>query len=225
MGSPLFEMGRTKDEGPPRHIAFKQNFALSVHEITFDEWDACLDDGRCNGWRPTAPWGRKKMPVVNVSRFDVEAYIAWLNRIVGKTKYRLPSEAEWEYAARANSTAPFNLGASVEPEQANFYARTGPSSIRYRKKTTVVGSFPRNSFDLHDTHGNVAEWISDCWHDDYTNAPKNGSSWGRMPCRYGVVRGGSWKSKLSDLRLANRHRMNPGVRDNSVGFRVARDLP
>ncbi len=225
MGSPSFEQGRNKDEGPRRIVTFKQAFALSVHEITFDEWDACLADGRCNGWQPPSPWGRKKMPVVNVSRFDVEAYIAWLNRIVGESKYRLPSEAEWEYAARANSTAPFNLGATVTPEQANFRARTGPRKIRHRKKTTEVGTFPRNAFDLYDTHGNIAEWVSDCWHEHYTNAPKDGSSWGGSSCRYGIVRGGSWQSKLSDLRLANRHRMEPGARENFVGFRLARDLP
>ena len=229
MGSPEFEAGRSRDEGPRRRVAIKQAFAMSVHETTFEEWDACLADGRCNGWEPPAPWGRGKMPVVNVSRFDVEAYAAWLNRTIGTQKYRLPSEAEWEYAARANSTAPFNLGATVLPTQANFNGRSSgyklDRNILFRRKTTEVGTFPRNAFDLYDTHGNVAEWVSDCWHEDYTNAPKDGASWGNTPCRYGIVRGGSWQSKLSDLRLANRQRTTPGERQDFVGFRVARDLP
>lgn len=229
MGSPDFESGRSKDEGPRRRVVIEQAFAMSTHEVTFAEWDACLADARCNGWQPPAPWGRGKMPVVNVSRFDVEAFAAWLNRTIGAQKYRLPSEAEWEYAARANATAPFNLGPTVLPTQANFNGRGSgyklDRNILFRRKTTEVGTFPRNAFDLYDTHGNVAEWVADCWHQDYTNAPKNSTTWGHMPCRYGIVRGGSWQSRLPDLRLTNRQRTTPGDRLNSVGFRVARDLP
>ena len=229
MGSPTFETGRRKDEGPQREVVIKKVFALSIHEITFDDWDACLAAGRCNGWNPHSEWGRGRMPVVNVSRFDAEAYIAWLNRDIGASGYRLPSEAEWEYAARANSMAPFSFGASASPLQANFNARgvgfTGDRDTLYRRKTTEVGSFPRNTFDLHDTHGNVAEWVSDCWHDTYEGAPNTGASWGTPPCRYGLVRGGSWKARLSELRLSKRQKVALGERTDSVGFRVARDLP
>src|SRR5262249_37341180 len=146
-------------------------FAVGKFEITFDEWDACVAGGGCNGYSPPDEgWGRGKQPAMNVSWVDANAYVAWLSRKTGKP-YRLLSEAEWEYAARAGTVTRFSLGDMISPSQANYDASTdasGPSEVN-RQRALAVGSFDPNGFGLYDMHGNISEWVADCWFDDYTS--------------------------------------------------------
>ena len=182
MGSPASEAGRSDDEGP-RHRVTLRSFALGVTEVTFDEWDACVRGGGCGGRRPDDEgWGRGARPVINVSWEDARAYVRWLSRETGKS-YRLPSEAEWEYAARAGTATPFHTGATISTDQANYADR----------RTTLVGAFAPNAFGLYDVHGNVWEWVEDCWHDSYRGAPSDGTAWtAGGDCSRRVLRGGSW---------------------------------
>src|SRR5947209_3851911 len=166
MGSPPSEQAAEAQH----RVTIAAPFAVSKFEITFDEWAACLKGGGCNGYRPADQgWGRGKRPVVNLSWENAKDYVKWLSQKTGKP-YRLLSEAEWEYAARAGTTTPFWFGDTLTPSQANFDGSpdgTGPSPVN-RKNTLPVGSFPANAFGLHDMHGNAWEWVEDCWHDDYT---------------------------------------------------------
>ena len=147
-------------------------FAVGKFEVTFAEWDACLSGGGCSHRPGDAGWGRGKRPVINVSWNDAKAYVAWLSRQTGRA-YRLLSEAEWEYAARAGTTTPFSTGRTITSDQANFNSnRIG----QYRQQTVPVGLFSANGFGLHDMHGNVAEWVEDCWHENYVGAPVDGSA-------------------------------------------------
>jgi formylglycine-generating enzyme required for sulfatase activity len=141
-------------------------------------------------------------------------------------KYRLPSEAEWEYAARAGTTTPFHTGQTITTGQANFhgdYTYNGSAKGEYRQKSVPVGSFKANDFDLNDMHGNVFEWVQDCWHETYENAPINGGSW-ETNCKdtRRVLRGGSWSGYPRFLRSADRDRDAPVNRSGDAGFRVAR---
>jgi formylglycine-generating enzyme required for sulfatase activity len=152
--------------------------------------------------------------------------VTWLSRKTGKT-YRLLTEAEWEYAARAGTTTTFAFGDTLSPGSANYNASTdgsGPSEEN-RQKTMPVGSFPPNAFGLHDMHGNVSEWVEDCFHNDYTaKAPVDGSAWVEGNCTGRVLRGGSWEDSDAELRSAARvgeYRYNSSYTD---GFRIARSL-
>ncbi len=153
----------------PQHRVTVKPFAIGKYEVTFDEWDACVKAGGCNGYRPEDPgWGRGNRPVINVSWNDTKAYVAWLAKKTGNP-YRLPSEAEWEFAARAGTTTPFAFGTTITPKQANFGRSDG--------KTEPVGSYPPNAWGLYDMHGNVWEWVEDCWHDNYGRSPTDGQPW------------------------------------------------
>jgi formylglycine-generating enzyme required for sulfatase activity len=223
MGSPPSEQGAEAQH----RVTIATAFAVGKFEITFDEWDACVADGGCGGYRPDdAGFGRGMRPAINVRWGDVKAYVTWLSRKTGKP-YRLLSESEWEYAARAGTTTMFSFGASLSPGDANFDGSTdgsGPSDVN-RQQTTPVGTFPANRFGLHDMHGNVAEWVEDCWHDDYTaKAPADGSAWLEGNCDGRVVRGGSWGDSAEELRSAAR---TGGFKDDqfdSTGFRVAKSF-
>ena len=129
------------------------SFAMGKYEVTYEEWDACVSEGACHGYRPgDNNWGRGKRPVIGVSWNDAQSYVAWLSK---KTEhnYRLPSESEWEYAARAGTRTPFHFGDAISASQANLY--------RSDNRTTPVGKYPSNAFSLHDVHGNVWEWVGD----------------------------------------------------------------
>jgi formylglycine-generating enzyme required for sulfatase activity len=223
MGSPPSEQGAEAQH----RVTIAAPFAVSKFEITFDEWEACVSDGGCGGYRPgDHGWGRGKRPVINVSWNDSKAYVNWLSRKTGKP-YRLLSEAEWEYAARAGTTTTFYHGKAISPSEANFDGSTdgsGPSESN-RQQTLPVGSFAANAFGLHDMHGNVSEWVEDCWHDDYTaDAPTDGSAWLVGKCDGRVVRGGSWEDSDAELRSAAR---TGGYKDEQFytdGIRVARGL-
>ncbi len=178
MGSPDGEIGRNPDEGPQRRVTIAKPFAIGKHEVTFSEWDACVAKGGCKHKPSDQGWGRGSRPVINVSFEDAQQYVAWLASSTGKP-YRLPSEAEWEYAARGTTVAsasskPFWTGDTISYKQANYDANfvygSGKIGV-YRQKTVDAGSLPRNPFGLHEMSGNVWEWVADCYEHSYANAP------------------------------------------------------
>ena len=221
MGSPAHEEGRRDDEGPQHRVTIRRAFAVGKYEVTFAEWDACVAASVCS-YRPSDEgWGRGHRPVINVSWHDAKEYVGWLSRRTGK-RYRLLSEAEWEYAARAGTRTRYHWGNSVGRNRANC-DRCG--SRWDNDRTAPVGSFGANRFGLHDMHGNVAEWVEDCWHDNYRGAPSDGrarTSGGNNCLR--VERSGSWYNSPKVLRSAFRFGDWTGKRNSGVGFRVARTL-
>ncbi len=227
MGSPASEAGRDADEGPQRSVRIGYALAVGKYEVTWAEWEACVADGECGGHRPSDQgWGKGTRPVINVSWDDAQSYVQWLSRKTGQ-RYRLLSEAEWEYAARAGTTTPFHTGATISTGQANYDGNyTYGSGVKgeYRQRTTPVGSFPANAFGLHDMHGNVWEWTQDCWNGSYTGGPTDGSAWTTGDCTRRVRRGGSWFSSPLFLRSAGRSWYITSNRISNTGFRVARTL-
>ena len=189
MGSPSGEKGRDADEGPVHRVRISEPFAVGVYEVTFEEWEACRRGGGCSHNPDDKGWGWGRRPVIHVSWQDAQAYVRWLSRVTGKA-YRLLSESEWEYVARAGTTGPFHFGSTITTEQANYGSRGG--------RTAPVGSFPANAFGLHDVHGNVMERVEDCWHASYRGAPGDGSAWTRggiaTPGCCGAARGTTVRS-------------------------------
>ena len=220
MGSPEGEEGRSVDEGPRHKVKIREAFAVGKYEITFEEWDACVSGGGCEGYRPgDEGWGRGRRPAINVSWKDAKAYVAWLSEKTGKY-YRLLTEAEWEYAARAETGTRYYWG-----DEAGLVAKCVGCDEQNEQKTRTVGSFGPNGFGLHDVHGNVWEWVEDCWHDNYKGAPTDGTAWTSWGnCGWRVLRGGSWGDEPRNLRSAIRYRYGAGYRISSFGFRVARTL-
>ena len=227
MGSPSNEVDRQDDEGPRRNVRIARPFAMGVYEVTFSSWDACAAAGYCPRGMDDQGWGRGARPVINVSWDDVQAFVRWMNSQVDGNPYRLPSEAEWEYAARAGSDTAFWWGNRISPDQANydgnFAYNNGPTGV-YREQTLPVGSFAANPFGLFDVHGNVWEWVQDCYADSYAGAPTNGTARSSSDCSLRVLRGSSWRNDPTNLRSANRDRLRPDYRDNDIGFRLARTL-
>jgi formylglycine-generating enzyme required for sulfatase activity len=228
MGSQPDEPERRDDEGP-QHWVEVPAFALGRYAVTFDEWDACVGAGGCSPRPDDQGWGRGKRPVINVSWDDAQQYCQWLSRATGQT-YRLPSEAEWEYACRAGTTTSFSTGRGIASDLANCdwnydenncAAKTGVFLLR---KTQPVGRYPPNPWGLYDMHGNVREWVEDCYNGSYTGVPTDGSDFRQGFCQRRVARGGSWILVPWYLRSAIRSRNDAGHRDNNLGFRVARTL-
>lgn len=227
MGAATGEPGARPDERPQRPVRIDRPFAIGRFEITHRQWQACLDAGGCAGHQPRDHgWGRGDRPVMNVNLADIDAYLAWLRHVTGKS-YRLPSEAEWEYAARAGSTTAFFWGDAVGRDRAVCHkCRDGAGKVA--QGTLPVGRFPPNRFGLHDMHGNVWEWTADCHHADYRGAPDDGRPWreaGGGDCTQRVQRGGSWYYIAANSRSARRSYNKIGARWYDVGFRVVRDLP
>jgi formylglycine-generating enzyme required for sulfatase activity len=226
MGSPGSEAGRWKTEGPQHEVTIGHDFAVSAYPVTFGEWDACVQDGGCNGYSPSDEhWGRGDRPVVNVSWNDAQAYIAWLNRKTGH-HYRLLSEAEYEYAERAGAQTPYATGYGITASQANFLDSTGssPSNPSIGRSPTPVGIFPPNGFGLYDMQGNVWEWVQDCWQDNYAHAPRDGSPLLSGDCQRRVVRGAAFNRDPSFMRSATRYWIVGQLRSALAGFRVAMTL-
>ncbi len=226
MGSCESEIGRCDDEGPQHFVAIP-SFKLSKYEVTFEEWDACVADGGCKHSPDDRGWGRGKRPVINVSWWDAQEYITWLNRKSGK-RYKLPSEAQWEYAARAGTETPFSSGECLSTDQANYNGElpyVGCSQGENRKQTLPVGTLKPNPWGLHDMHGNVWEWTADCWVDSYQGAPNDGSPRDAEGdyCVERVVRGGSWPYHGDVLRSAFRDKYYVERRNDSLGFRLAEE--
>jgi formylglycine-generating enzyme required for sulfatase activity len=224
MGSPPSEQYRGAEAQHRVTIAYP--FAVSKFEITFEQWDACVKDGG-GGYRPDDQgWGRGKRPVMNISWENAKTYVAWLSQKTAKA-YRLLSESEWEYAARAGTTTPFSYGSRLTPGAANYNGGVegaAPSKLN-RQKTVPIGSFPANAFGLNDMQGNVSEWVEDCWHDEYDEkAPTDGSAWLDGDCNGRVVRGGSWEDSEGELRSAARTGGAKNDQFYTDGLRIARDL-
>ena len=228
MGSPDAEEGRREDEGPLHRVTFAAPFAVGIYEVTFDEWGACVADGGCGDyWSSYSEgWGRGRRPVINLSWHDAQTYVAWLSGKTGK-RYRLLRESEWEYVARAGTRTPFHTGSTISTDQANYdgnYVYGSGQEGVYRGKTVPVGSFAANAWGLHDVHGNVWEWVQDCWNGNYQGVPADGSAWLDSICSDRVLRGGSWLSTPRILRSATRDGSSSGFRGYDSGFRVARTL-
>ncbi|MCW8909393.1 MAG: formylglycine-generating enzyme family protein [Gammaproteobacteria bacterium] len=194
-------------------------FAISMYEVSFAEYDYFCEDTRRE--KPDdSGWGRGQRPVVNVSWNDAVAYTEWLSR---KTRhiYRLPSDAEWEYAARADTQTRYWWGNDLKPAYANC---AGCGSIWDAEITAPVGKFPPNNFGLHDTAGNVFEWVADCFHTDFIEAPVDGKPLDKPGCGKRVIRGGAWSFPPKEVRSANRWRDFPTRQSDDTGFRVVREL-
>jgi formylglycine-generating enzyme required for sulfatase activity len=218
MGSPENESSGDDSERPQREVIIAKPFAVSKFLATYEEWDACDAAGACP--QVPDPWGRGKMPVINVSWSDAKQYARWLSQVTGK-EYRLLTEAEWEYAARAGSRSQYSWG--EDPGKGNANCDSCGSQWD-RQQTAPVGSFSPNAFGLHDMHGNVWEWVEDSWHDTYHGAPGDGSAWLQGNPIYRVARGGSWRNDPDSIRAAIRVKRITGVRFDTLGFRVARTL-
>lgn len=214
MGSPANEAGRAADEGPQREVSIAP-FAIGATEVTFAQWDACLAGGGCNGYSPPdRGWGRGARPVTDVSWEDAQTYLDWLNEQAGGLRYRLASESEWEYAARAGAATAYAFGARVTAAQATFGVR----------RTTPVAQHDANAFALHDMHGNVGEWVEDCYAPNYGLAPVDAAAVQALDCPRRVYRGGGFSDPAAQLRAAARRAARPDQRMQGVGFRVARTL-
>jgi formylglycine-generating enzyme required for sulfatase activity len=241
----------TRPSEQPQHRVSIRRFAVSRNDITFADWQACVNAGGChNTPHPDdSHWGHGARPVINVSWIDAQEYAAWLTLMTGR-HYRLLSESEWEYAARGVTTADalstrFNWGDSDplcealvrrgaaydecwESVQAIMrdLQMTARSTEAYESpgKTFPVGSFQANQFGLFDMAGNVNQWVEDCHHADYNGAPADGSAWLGGECSYRVLRGGSFRDVRQNLRSASRRYSSPDSRDDNIGFRVARVL-
>jgi formylglycine-generating enzyme required for sulfatase activity len=231
VGSPDVEKGRSRDEGPQQAIVIRVPFAVGRAEVAFEEWLACVAEGGCNAYRPgDYEWGYDRRPVINVSWNDAKAYVEWLSKKLGAT-YRLLSEAEWEYAARGCArpceATPFWFGGDISKERANYdwrYAYEGSPKALALRRTVPVDTGEANPFGLLHMHGNVREWVEDCWNDSLAGLPKDGSARSSGDCRSRVLRGGSWGDEPKDLRSAKRSWEVPNERRAQNGFRVAREL-
>jgi len=217
MGSPNSEEGRYDNEGPQRRVTISEPFALGKYEVTFAEWDVCVAAAGCGHTPNDAGWGRGDRPVINVNWEDAQQYCRWLNKMTGRP-YRLPSEAEWEYAARAGSKTAYSWGSEIGDNLANC---RGCGSEWGGTQTAPVGRFAGNAFGLFDMHGNVWEWVEDSWHGNYENAPADGRVWSSEDGTLRVVRGGSWSFYARNARAANRYAYDPGDRYRYLGFRCA----
>jgi formylglycine-generating enzyme required for sulfatase activity/serine/threonine protein kinase len=225
MGSPGNERQRRDSEGPQREVTIRL-FALGVHPVTFAEFDACFDDGGCSNRPYDRNWGRGNRPLVNVTWDDAQEYVRWLSATTGE-EYRLPSEAEWEYAARAGTTTRFNTGDCITREQAAYNGLRQPRGcIRdsLSNRPDFSGTYPPNAWGLYDMHGNVADWVADCWNDNYRGAPTDGSAWLRGRCDLRIQRGGNWYQSGDLLRSASRVSSPRDYSNFYLGFRVARSL-
>ncbi|MBX2854755.1 MAG: SUMF1/EgtB/PvdO family nonheme iron enzyme [Rhodobacteraceae bacterium] len=245
VGSPATEQGRQVNEGPQHEVRLK-SFAIGAAEITrkqfatfvaatgYDSGAACRTEmGGGFETRSNRSWRQPEFdqidwePVVCVSWEDAQAYVKWLNQQVPDGGYRLPSEAEWEYAARAGAATLFNTGGQLTDRQANFNAEApfnGAPVGRFRRRTLPIGVFPPNKWGLYDIHGNVWEWTQDCWNDSHSPETEKGAARKRGDCTRAAIRGGSWYDTAALLRLANRAKLDRLHRSNVIGFRVARDL-
>ncbi|MCB1777143.1 MAG: formylglycine-generating enzyme family protein [Candidatus Competibacteraceae bacterium] len=221
MGSPSDEPERWDSEGPQREVHIAQPFALGAYAVTFDDYDRYCD--AMKQMKPSdAGWGRGNRPVINVSWDDARAYCAWLSKQTGRV-YRLPSEAEWEYACRAGVDTPFHFGVCISTDQANFdgaFTYNDSKEGQDRQQTVPVGTFSPNAFGLYEMHGNIWEWCQDAWHDDYDGALTDGSAWEADETGVRVVRGGSWADLPGGARSAARDLNFPDARSVSLGFRV-----
>jgi formylglycine-generating enzyme required for sulfatase activity len=219
MGSPDIEPGRNESEGPQHRVIIARPLAVAKFAVTGEEWQACVEQRGCRDDADDG-WGAHHA-VTGPSWNDAQSYVTWLSKLTGKT-YRLLSEAEYEYAARAGAETAYPWGTTIGSGQADCLVCGLASNGR---GPTSVGSFPANAFGLHDMLGNVQSFVEDCWHDSYDGAPADGRAWtSGGDCGTRVVRGGSWASPAADLRAASRGIGGTSDRYPIIGLRVARTL-
>ncbi|HUE12497.1 MAG TPA: SUMF1/EgtB/PvdO family nonheme iron enzyme [Steroidobacteraceae bacterium] len=225
MGSPATEQGHQSNEEPQHKVTVAEPFAVSRFELTFADWDVCVSGGGCSAYKPNDQgWGHGQQPVINVNLRDAQQYTAWLSQVTGKT-YRLLSESEYEYAARAGTQTVYPWGDDIKPNGTAMADCDGCGSKWDDSQTAPVGSFAPNQFGLYDMEGNVWEWTEDCVHDNYNGAPTNGSAWiDGGDCSDRMVRGGAWVLSPDNLRSAYRIGTATVDRGRDLGFRVARTL-
>lgn len=216
MGSSTDDELGEKDEFPA-HPEIIQKLAAGRFDVTFDEWQTCVNDDGCSAKKGLTDegWGRGRRPMLHVTWSDAKAYAAWLSRRTG-APYRLPTESEWEYLARAGTSTPYWTGDSIDSSEANF--NSGP------QRTYPVGSYGANAFGLYDMVGNVWQWVEDCYVDTYTNAKQDGSAYEQPGCLERDLRGGSWIDLPRYLRSAQRFKLLFSTSGDSMGFRVVRDV-
>jgi formylglycine-generating enzyme required for sulfatase activity len=226
MGSPDDEPERNDNEGP-QHDVTLPDFFMGKYPVTQEQWQVVATYPQVNiNLNPTpSNFEGINLPVEKISWDEAVEFCQRLSVKTGRA-YRLPSEAQWEYACRAGTATPFAFGNTLRPDLANY---DGNSSYNdglkgiYQEKTTPVGTFPSNAFGLYDMHGNVYAWCEDHWHDNYEDAPIDGSSWIEKSSAVSlvrVVRGGGWISAPKLCRSAYRNAYGTGTRFNSFGFRV-----
>ena len=231
IGSPAHESGRSANEGPQRPVAFGAPLAVGRSEIAFEEYIACVNEGGCPAGLPNDyGWGYGKQPAMNVSWNDAKAYVAWLSRKTGG-KYRLLSEAEWEYAARGCAkvckSLPFWFGIEISRDKVNYNSRVaylGSPRASKRERTVPIDASQPNPFGLLQVHGNVREWVEDCWEESLAGLPQDGLPRTGGDCSRRVVRSGSYDDEPKDVRAAKRAWQMSGDRRSQTGFRVAREL-
>ncbi|NQW00952.1 MAG: SUMF1/EgtB/PvdO family nonheme iron enzyme [Rhodospirillales bacterium] len=220
----LFIMGSNgsrKTENPAHRVNITRPFAIGRFEVTFREWYACLKAKACSHAPDDHKWGRRGRPVINVTWDQAETYTSWLTEVTGH-RYRLPSEAEWEYAHRAGTTTAFWWGEKAGENNANCKdCKTQWSA----KSSAPVGSFKPNPFGLHDTTGNVFEWVADCWNPNHQGAPSTTEPRKDGDCKNRVIRGGSFYYFNKVAQASYRAKNPPGVKSYWLGFRVVREIP
>ncbi len=206
MGAPESEEF-SRDSERLQHKVTVPTFFMGRYPVTQQQWQAIM------GENPSR-FGGDKLPVERVSWNKAKEFCNALSEKTSRT-YRLPSEAEWEYACRAGTTTPYHFGETITKDLANYSS----------DKTTPVGNFPANDFGLYDMHGNIWEWCEDTWDDNYQNVPSDGSAWVERKSSYKVLRGGSWSFDPSNCRSASRNNGLPELDYNSFGFRVVCEVP
>ena len=211
----ILRMGSNEDPSErPVHTVLIEPFLMGRAAVTVQEWQACVDARVCT----LQPKGRSDQPVTNVSWDDANRYAAWLSVATGKP-YRLPTEAEWEYAARAGTETRYAWGNTMIPGKARCRGCGEPVSMQ---NPPAVEAYPPNPFGLFGMGGGVAEWVADCWHRDYGDAPRVGTNaWDTLDCRERVLRGGSWMADAKDLRPSSRDSYDASVRYPTHGLRLA----
>jgi len=227
MGSLATDPGREPDEDRRHSVNIDYRMAVSVREVTWEEYLPCVEEGACSGYVPDDNgWGRGDQPVVNLNFNDIYAYLHWLNDELGiawerSDRYTLLTEAEWEYAAFGGAQAanfdPYATGGTIGPHQANFASSNRGRPVR-------GGSYPANAWGLYDMHGNVWEWTEDCYRDRHTPLPNNGRAWLTQSCNHRVQKGGSFADPAAELRVANREPVLPETRRPNTGFRLVRRI-
>lgn len=214
-----FTMGSNSgdpSEKPAHQVSISKPYAIGKYEVTVEQWDSCVDGGGC---QKTSDGNRaKNSPARDVSWDDAQQYVKWLSKTTGKA-YRLPTEAEWEYAARGGTSTRYWWGEQMRTGMANCKDCGEPWQ---KDAPAAVGSFAANPFGLHDVSGSVWEWVADCWHNSYKGAPTDGKAWDEPNCRTRVIRGGSWRDGASYMPSSTRFKYDASVRYSQNGFRVAR---
>ena len=219
-----FTMGtdsRHKYEGPAHKRTIDKAFAIGIYEVSFDQWKVCFDEGACGTDFPDDhKWGMGNRPIMNITWHDTKMYLDWISKKTGKT-YRLPTEAEWEYAARAGTQTEYWWGDEIGKARANCR----DCGLKISHQSEPVDSFEPNPWGLYNVHGNVWEWTEDCWNKTYDGTPTDASAWLEGDCRQRVMRSGSWYYFSKNLRSAWRAKNHSKVKSYGIGFRVVRELP